>query len=228
MRTRRRASIENLRLAIECLPTRTKIAMLEGIRTNPIIVGAYSTREGICPMLAAHRAGGRTDLIAFARAWDRFAMGRARRPRTRRATERELLILRSHLEASLLQEEGPLAAAIAEHRALVAARPRGAPAAAAAQAADAAPARHRAGDPDRTRELSCRPGWAWTRLFRRYDDYQRSLERLAGQEHLQDIPRQPAAPHQHTNPTPTNSTPTNSTPTNSRQPTAPRPHAAAR
>jgi hypothetical protein len=172
MRTRRRASIEDLRLAIECLPTHTKVAMLDGIRTNPIIVGAYSTRDGICPMLAAHRAGGRTDLLAFARAWDRFAMGSARgRLKTRRATERELLILRTHLEASLLEEDaGPLGSAIREHRALVAARPATRPL-------------RRAGDPDRSQELSTKPGWAWTRLFRRYDDYERAVERLAGGHH---------------------------------------------
>ncbi len=41
--------------------------MLEGIAANEIIVGAYSTDDGICPMLAAHRAGGRTSVIAFAR-----------------------------------------------------------------------------------------------------------------------------------------------------------------
>ncbi len=172
MRTRRRTSIEALRAAIDCLPTRTKRAMLQGIDTNPIIVGAYSTRDGICPMLAAHRAGGRTDLIAFARAWDRLALTpgrRRRRPRPRRATERELLILRSHLEASLLEEDAPLALAIADHRALVAARPALAP-------------RTRPGDPDRSRELRPKPGWAWTRLFRRYDDYEQTLGRLAQEE----------------------------------------------
>ena len=46
--------------------------MLRGIATNRIIVGAYVDRSsgGICPMLAAHRNGGRTDVAAFARAWD--------------------------------------------------------------------------------------------------------------------------------------------------------------
>ena len=47
--------------------------MLEGIDANTIIVGAYTDRRGgVCPMLAAHRHGGRTDLLAFAHAWDRF------------------------------------------------------------------------------------------------------------------------------------------------------------
>ncbi len=50
-----------------------------------------------------------------------------------------------------------------------------------AKAADAQPdpARStRPGDPDRSRELRGRPGWAWLRVFRRYDDYERALERL--------------------------------------------------
>jgi hypothetical protein len=126
--------------------------MLEGIATNPIIVGAYSTREGICPMLAAHRAGGRTSLIAFAEAWDRFAQDTRRFRRSRRASERELLVLRSHLEASLLEdvEAPPLAAAIAEHRELVAMHPRARP----------------------------RPQRTWGRVFRRYDEFVDALEEL--------------------------------------------------
>jgi hypothetical protein len=122
MRTRRQATIEDLRLAIECLPRDTRIAMLAGIRANPIIVGAYSTEEGICPMLAAHRAGGRTNLIAFADAWDRFALRRKRSDKPRPATDRELRVLEAHLQASLLDPAQDLASAIAEHRALLAAR----------------------------------------------------------------------------------------------------------
>jgi hypothetical protein len=115
MRSRRQRRIEDLRLAVECLPERTKVAMLEGIAQNTIIVGAYTDRSGgVCPMLAAHRHGGRTSLLAFARAWDRFC--NAKRPRT--ATERELAILKTHLEASLMaitREE--FSAAIADHQA---------------------------------------------------------------------------------------------------------------
>jgi hypothetical protein len=73
MRRRQRATISELRQAVECLPRTTKIAMLEGMRVNEIIVGAYTDGRGVCPMLAAHRAGGRTSLISFAHAWDRFA-----------------------------------------------------------------------------------------------------------------------------------------------------------
>jgi hypothetical protein len=116
MRTRRRANIEDLRQAIDCLPRRTKLAMLDGIAGNEIIVGAYTSRDGICPMLAAHRAGGRTSLISFAKAWDRFAFRDSRSRRARRATERELLILRAHLEASLLAEHAPPGAPEGAHR----------------------------------------------------------------------------------------------------------------
>ena len=70
--------------------------MLRGIAANRIIVGAYvdPSSGGICPMLAAHRNGGRTDLASFARAWDEYTG--ARRPR--RATRREVAQLRSLLE----------------------------------------------------------------------------------------------------------------------------------
>ena len=72
--------------------------MLSAIEGDELIVGAYTDRRGrVCPMLAAHRRGARTDVGAFPRAWDRFA--RARRPRL--ATERELEILRALLEESL-------------------------------------------------------------------------------------------------------------------------------
>src|SRR3954464_15544739 len=100
---RTRSSVEDLRLAIECLPARTREAMLAGIRSHEIIVGAYSDRAGgVCPMLAAHRCGGGASFISFARAWDRFA--RAKRART--ATARELDALEAHLTASLLAERG--------------------------------------------------------------------------------------------------------------------------
>ena len=165
---RRRNPIEDLRTAIDCLPVDTRIAMLQGVRSNDIIVGAYTDRRGgICPMLAAHRCGGRTDFLSFAHAWDRF--GRAK-GRARRASEREVRILTAHLEASLLGERrADLQAAIDDHRRLLDQRRR---------RADATPARARPGDPDRSAELSRRAGWAWLRPFRRYDDYERALARV--------------------------------------------------
>lgn len=143
--------------------------MLDGIRDDSIIVGAYTHSDGICPMLAAHRRGGRTNLISFARAWDRFAYAGARVAKPRPATARELLVLRTQLEASLLEDEAPqsdLAFAITEHRDLVSRRQRD------------ERRRLRPGDPDRARELRSQPGWAWLPPVRRYDEYQWALERV--------------------------------------------------
>ena len=110
----RRSARSGLRLAIDCLPRHTREAMLRGIADNEIVVGAYVTRDGgVCPMLAAHRNGGRTDFLAFAHAWDRFAG--ARRPR--RASARELRTLDGYLRASLAAD-ADLGAAIADHQSL--------------------------------------------------------------------------------------------------------------
>jgi hypothetical protein len=107
---RRRNRAQRLRTAVELLPQHTREAMLAGIASNEIIVGAYTDRGGgICPMLAAHRNGGRTDFPSFARAWDDFT--RARRPRP--ATRREVGVLRTYLEMSLLGE-GSGGASLAE------------------------------------------------------------------------------------------------------------------
>jgi hypothetical protein len=94
----------DLRIAIDCLPLQTRKAMLDGVESNRIIVGAYTDRKGgVCPMLAAHRNGGRTSLASFARAWDRYTGVRRPRP----ATERELGTLRTMLEASIALDELP-------------------------------------------------------------------------------------------------------------------------
>lgn len=114
--------VDELRRAIDCLPTSTRRAMLEAVRAGErIIAGAYvDGTGGVCPMLAAHRRGGRTNFLSFARAWDRFA--RARR-RARDATKRELDILVRQLESSLMSaSELDLDRAIADHRHLVARR----------------------------------------------------------------------------------------------------------
>jgi hypothetical protein len=123
--------------------------MLAGIDANRIIVGAYTDRQGgICPMLAAHRNGGRTSLASFARAWDRYTGARGR---PRPATEREITALRAMLETSLALEETPPLPALR---------------------------RPRPGDPHRARQLRYQPGWAWLRPFRRLDDYERALSEL--------------------------------------------------
>jgi hypothetical protein len=103
VRRKARNPAQRLAFAVAALPRRTRIAMLRGIDDNEIIAGGYSDKRagGICPMLAAHRNGGRTSLASFARAWDRFTG--AERPRL--ATGRELRALRSHLELSLLEDE---------------------------------------------------------------------------------------------------------------------------
>jgi hypothetical protein len=102
---RRRRPARDLRAAIDRLPLHTRHAMLAGIQANRIIVGGYTDgRGGVCPMLAAHRNGGRTSLASFARAWDRYT-GAPRRPRA--ATGRELNALTAMLEASILLAETP-------------------------------------------------------------------------------------------------------------------------
>jgi hypothetical protein len=165
---RRRRPAHELRIAVDCLPLVTRKAMLEGVESNRIIVGAYVDRQGgVCPMLAAHRNGGRTSLASFAHAWDRYtkAGGRARP-----ATERELRTLTVMLEASIAlaeQGDGELGATVAEHRALVEPRER------------RRPRRLRdSGERDRTRELRGSPGWAWLRPVRRLDEYERAVREL--------------------------------------------------
>ena len=100
---KRRNNAQRLRNAVYALPNRTKQAMLHGIRSNRVIVGAYvDKRGGVCPMLAAHRNGGRTNFGTFARAWDAFTGADQRRPR--RASRREVRSLEGYLEMALLRE----------------------------------------------------------------------------------------------------------------------------
>jgi hypothetical protein len=117
---RPRRPAHELRLAIDGMPLDTRRAMLDGVNANSIIVGAYTDRDGgICPMLAAHRSGGRTAYASFAHAWDRYTSPESPRP----ATERELRTLTAMLEASIAVESaagaapGALGDAIADHRA---------------------------------------------------------------------------------------------------------------
>jgi hypothetical protein len=123
MRNRRRQNsspVERLRTAIDCLPVATREAMLAAVLANErIIVGAYVDRSGgVCPMLAAHRAGARTDFLSFARSWDRFARASGDNPRP--ASAREVRILVRQLEASLAGGRGlEFDVAIAEHRELL-------------------------------------------------------------------------------------------------------------
>jgi hypothetical protein len=100
---KRRNNAQRLRNAVYAMPGRTKAAMLRGIRSNRVIVGAYvDKRGGVCPMLAAHRNGGRTNFGSFARAWDAYTGAKERRPR--RASRREVRTLESYLEMSLVRD----------------------------------------------------------------------------------------------------------------------------
>jgi hypothetical protein len=111
-------AVGRLRLAIDCMPVTTREAMLRGVHDSErVIIGAYvDDRGGACPMLAAHRCGGRTDFLTFAKSWDRFTRAKLGR---RVATPRELRILITQLEDSLSESSGlEFDQAIREHRAL--------------------------------------------------------------------------------------------------------------
>jgi hypothetical protein len=167
--------------------------MLRGVDANPIIVGAYVDRAsgGICPMLAAHRNGGRTSLASFARAWDRYTG--ARRPRL--ATRRELRTLRAVLVSSIASDlGGPEPGSLAEAAARIRAERR-------ARHAIAPPATD-AGERDRAAELRTRLRWAWSRPARLYDAYkdllaaaEAELAEVGAADRAADLPgaREPAA-----------------------------------
>jgi hypothetical protein len=170
----RRRPAQALRTSIDCLPLQTRKAMLDGLDANRIIVGAYVDRKGgVCPMLAAHRNGGRTDVPSFARAWDRYTRARGPRP----ANERELRTLRTMLEASIsLDQPGltELSSAIAEHRAVQQKQ------------------RRDTGERDRTAELRNQEGWAWTRPFRRLDEFELTVREVRAMERGRKRRREPA------------------------------------
>jgi hypothetical protein len=202
-----------LRNAIETLPRRTREAMIRGLDSNRIIVGAYVDPRsgGICPLLAAHRNGGRTSVASFARAWDMYTD--ARRPRL--ATRREVRTLRSLLEASLASDGIPYSGSIAEaaaqiraERAALACRdatvvevPPVPPAATEIPEPADAPIRVRrrldTGERHRASELRHSMRWAWLRPARRLDEFKDLLaaaEEQLAEQRADDVlgPRQRA------------------------------------
>lgn len=123
MPTPRELAVADLRRSIDVLPERTRKAMLVGISNNTVITGAFVGGDGVCPMMAAHREGGRTSCVSFPEAWDKFT-GVYGRAITRQATQYEVGILRMQIEASLEPQHSELAEAIAEHAAMVEGRRR--------------------------------------------------------------------------------------------------------
>lgn len=179
-----------LRAAVDSMPRHSRVAMLRGLDAGPIIAGAYADPKtgGICPMLAAHRNGGRTDLSSFARCWDFFTG--ARRPRL--ATRREIRTLRSYLEMSLIDRpysEEPISVVADRLRAereswrCEAAEMPAAdtPAADTTDRPDGRPRPADTGERDRGHELRRRRGWAWIRPTRSYDEYRRRIAHASEQ-----------------------------------------------
>jgi hypothetical protein len=104
MPTPREVAVADLRRSIDVLPERTREAMLVGLGNNTVITGAF-TGQGVCPMMAAHREGGRTSCCSFPEAWDKYT-GVYGRSITRVATDYEVQTLRREIEASLEPVEG--------------------------------------------------------------------------------------------------------------------------
>jgi hypothetical protein len=192
---KRRNQAQRLRTAVELLPRHTREAMLRGIDSNEIIVGAYTDRDGgVCPMLAAHRNGGRTNFASFARAWDDFT--HAKRPR--RASRREIRALRSYIEMSLLADDMPGDSLVAIAADIRSARRAAAEPAAAERAGAGEP---RPGDRNRAPELRNRRRWSWMRPTRRLDVFEATIA-AASEQHAEaaadevlDRPTETRQPH---------------------------------
>lgn len=192
----RNTLIQDLRHTIDCMPLHTRVAMLKGVREENIIVGAYTDGSGgVCPMLAAHRRGGRTTFIQFARTWDRFA--KAPRKGSRPAEQRELQILARHLEASIEAESevvtaSEMGAAIAEHRAFV-----------ARTEAERSAAEKRARRRERT-AVAASPKLvpSWMRPMGSIEEYERAMEEVGRQKVRLGLVGDTAGPVDHDAPAP--------------------------
>ena len=180
MRTPRERPTYELRVAVDRLPRHTKEAMLRGIETNRIIVGAFvdSSSGGICPMLAAHRNGSRTSVATFARAWDTYTCAKS----PRRATRREVRTLRTLLEWSRDLPSDLPTGSLAEAAAQIRAEREEFRCATPAPARTTTPAD--TGERHRGRELRLSRDWAWLRPTRRLDEYKDLL--AAAEEQLSE------------------------------------------
>jgi len=182
VRSTRERPTYDLRVAVERLPQHTKEAMLRGIDTNRIIVGAYvdSPSGGICPMLAAHRNGARTSVAQFARAWDAYTL--AKRPR--RATRREVRTLRSLIEWSLETSTNLSAGSLADAAAQIRAEREQFRCADATETNVTPSTPADTGERHRGSELRLARDWAWLRPTRRLDEFKDLL--AAAEEQLSE------------------------------------------
>ena len=181
----RNTLIQDLRHTIDCMPMHTRVAMLQGVREDTIIVGAYTDASGgVCPMLAAHRCGGRTSFVSFARTWDKFTGAK----RARRATARELRILEGHLTASLFAETGrtELETAIAEHSETARARRSRERQSFTADLGGAIAEHQATARERRAREAASDGGWGFLKGRREARDAERALARAEAEQAFED------------------------------------------
>jgi len=180
MRRAAKDPAEELPRAIEELAVTTRAAMLEAVRCSAtrLIAGSYvAPGGGICPLLAAHRRGGRphdgsTGVSAFAGVWDRYTGARTGDPRPIEQAERQML--EGLLVASLAREQRRREAAGRRERRVRAGRGARLEALLSAQ-----------GDENRARELARRAGWAWLGVYRRYDEYRAAVAQALNAESRQ-------------------------------------------
>jgi hypothetical protein len=190
MRRAAKDPAEELPRAIEELAVTTRAAMLEAVRCSAtrLIAGSYvAPGGGICPLLAAHRRGGRphdgsTGVSAFAGVWDRYTGARTGDPRPIEQAERQML--EGLLVASLAREQRRREAAGRRERRDWEAR------GAVARVRAGRGARLEAllsaeGDQNRAQELARRAGWAWLGVYRRYDDYRAAVAEALNAESRQ-------------------------------------------
>ena len=181
---------EELQQAIEALSVTTRAAMLEAVRcpATRLIAGSYvAPGGGVCPLLAAHRCGGRTHdgstgVSTFADVWDRYTGASASEPRPIEQAERQML--EGLLVASLAREQHRHEAA--ERRERRDREARGAIARVrAGRGARLEALLSAEGDQNRARELARRAGWAWLGVYRRYDDYRAAVAQALNAESRQ-------------------------------------------